>query len=114
MTTFNPPLRPEIGSNDNSKFRVLEASFGDGYTQSAGDGINTKEQTIQLQWTRLSVTNADAIRAFFDGLGGYQSFDYTLPNDSTALKFKCKQYNRTWGDGNLQNITATLERVYDL
>ena len=114
MATFTPAYAPELGSSDNSKYRILEAKFGDGYTQAAGDGINTKEQTIQLVWSDLSVTDVDAIIAFFDTQGGYTAFDYTLPNDSSALKFKCKQYKKSWAKGNLQNINATLERVYDL
>ena len=50
MATFTPPSNPDIGSSGQHKFRILEANFGDGYTQAAGDGINTQEGTFTLSW----------------------------------------------------------------
>lgn len=114
MTTFNPSIPPEIGSSGSHKFRILDAKFGDGYTQTAGDGINTLESTITLNWTDISQTVYNELYAFFIALGGYQSFDYTLPNGSTAYQWKCKQFSDSWVKGNKRNFTATIERSYDI
>lgn len=114
MTTFNPSEAPSIGSGGNHKFRIREANFGDGYSQTAGDGINTLESTVTLQWNNITTTLYDELYAFFVGLGGYQSFEYTLPNGSTAYQWKCKQFSDSWGEYNRRNFTATIERSYDI
>jgi phage-related protein len=115
MTTFSPPQAPDAsGTSGSHQYRILKANFGDGYEQRAGDGINPKQSEYTLTWTRLSTTDAASIESFFDGLGGYESFDYTLPGEAATKKFVCEKFTKPYESGNLMGITATLRRVYDL
>lgn len=112
MTTFNPPVSPNVGTTGTTNFRVLEAKFGDGYDQSAGDGINAEESEYSLVWTDLSVSDFETIRDFFVALGGYQTFDYTLPNHSTSYKWKAKSFSETYQKGNKKGLTVNIKRTF--
>lgn len=114
LQTFTPAIRPDVGSGGSHQFRTLTANFGDGYDQEAADGINPLKSTYTLNWSNLTVAQADAVIAFFDARGGYEAFNYTIPGQSTAYKFRCKQYGDTWAKGDRKDVSATLTRVYDL
>jgi phage-related protein len=114
MSTFNPPKNPDIGLSQKNKPRVLRSDFGDGYTQRAGDGLNSVVRTISLSWTDLSDTDADTIDDFFEALTPGEAFDYTLPLATTSQKFTVNEWSRTFGSGVHYNINAEFEKVYDL
>ena len=40
--------RPQGGAEPQVSHRALKAQFGDGYTQRAGDGINTRKEVWPL------------------------------------------------------------------
>ena len=114
IQTFNPPDIPNIGSGGSHEYRILSAGFGDGYSQEAGDGINTKESSYNLVWSLLSVAECESIMNFLDNHGGYKAFKYTLPGHSTEQKFKCRSYSDVWEKGNKMRVVAVFEKVYDL
>lgn len=114
MATFNPNVGPDVGSSGNHKFRVLKASFGDGYQQTAADGINNREAEFSLVWTDLNETDFNDIWDFLVARNGYESFYYTLPNRSSAEKFRCEKFKETYQKGNLRGITATFIKDYTL
>lgn len=78
-------------------FSTIDAQFGDGYSQSAADGINNKGQSWSLRIRGLDepgcIITADmlAAEAFLDARGGWQSFEWTTPRGYTGL-FMCKNY----------------------
>jgi len=51
---------------------------------------------------------------FLDARGGYEAFNYTLPDATSATKFVCEQYSMIWSEGALRSVTAEFEKVYDL
>ena len=114
LNTFTPATAPDVGLSASNKFRILKSTFGDGYNQRAGDGINTKEKKYTLSWNNLEVSEINAIISFLDGQAGYIAFNYTLPGDSSSQKFICEDYSETWQNGNLKGVTATFELVFDL
>ncbi len=114
LNTFNPAIAPDVGSSVNAKHRILKANFGDGYVGKTGDGINTKEEMPMLNWTQLTETEANAIIDFFDAQAGYIPFLYTLPGESTEKKFTCEEYSKTYAEGAEYNVSAKLERDYQL
>ena len=114
LETFNPAILPDVGSGSDSKFRINKASFGDGYIQRSGSGINTLEEDVTLNWSFLTETEVNDIKAFFDARGGYEAFNYTMPGESTPTKFICERYRKRYAAGDNYDFIAQLERVYDL
>lgn len=112
--TFNPPVSPSISSSLSRKMRTLESSFGDGYTQRSGDGLNVKGETWQAEWSALTPEQADEIEAFFEAHLGYRAFLWRAPQSATTLKYRCKEWSRGFPSGTLVSISATLEKVFDL
>jgi len=59
-------------------FRVLTAQFGDGYKQTAGDGINTAVQSWPVQFTGGAAYITE-IRDFLRAHRGVKPFLWTPP-----------------------------------
>lgn len=115
LNTFSPASAPDVGLSASTKQRTLESTFGDGYKQRAGDGINTKEKKYNLTWNNMPNADVDAIITFLDGQGGYIAFNYTLPGESSSQKFICKEYGENWiNSGNEKGCSAVFELVYDI
>lgn len=103
------------GTSKKTTIRTLETGFGDGYSQRAGDGINTTDNELNLEWVG-SDTNIDALIAHFVERAGYQAFtiaDATIAG-SVAYKWICKEWAPHDITDDTKSLTATLKRVYDL
>jgi len=73
---FTWPL--ETDPTGEERLRVLTAQFGDGYKQTAGDGINNLVQSWPLQFTG-SAAYITEIRDFLRSHGGAKPFLWTPP-----------------------------------
>lgn len=93
------------------QFRVLSAKFGDGFEQTAGDGINTRESSWPLTFFGRE-ERIKEIRDFLDSHAGWQSFLWTPPGESEAVVVKCKAYSRPHGGGEAWRLSATFERGF--
>lgn len=91
-------------------YRITTAQFGDGYRQTAADGINNKEQSWPLTF-RARKEEAENIIEFFDEHAGNKSFLWTPPLGKLSL----------WQVANVQvkplssalyEITATFEQAF--
>lgn len=66
MDTFNPPVMPDYDGNQISETpRVLNVQFGDGYAQTAPDGLNSNDATAQYKWSSLTLDEYTAIIQFY-------------------------------------------------
>jgi phage-related protein len=90
IETFNPPIQPSTGARKKPTIKILEAEFGDGYTQSCPDGINYIRQSFELVWEVLTHIQSDYIESFFEARGGVEHFHWTAPGDSSPKKWTCK------------------------
>lgn len=108
MVTFSPSPNPSYNSPKNKSFRVLQATFGDGYMQRVGDGINTVSETWDLTWDLLTVVQADAITDFFDARGGTEAFVWVTPDGDTK-NFIIAKYGRVPIAKDTFSVTATLQ-----
>lgn len=113
MLTFTPPRDPVATSESTFTAVVLIANFGDGYEQTAAQGLNSVSGTYTITWEFLSSTDRDTIEAFFVSQLGGQAFLYTFPTESTPKKFKCKTWTRST-NGALWTIKAEFRQVFDL
>jgi phage-related protein len=112
MATF-PDIKPLYQLPVSKTFRILRNDFGDGYSQRAADGLNYELNDF-IYDVIVNQTDATTIIDFLDARGGYEAFDYTLPRETTAKKFSCKQYTRTPIGPSTDQIQATFTQEYDL
>lgn len=81
------PLQDHIAKTSSLavKYRTLSAQFGDGYEQTADDGINSKVVTWDVTYNNLNEDKADTLIAFLDNVRGSTSFYATPRGESQQL-----------------------------
>lgn len=108
MEHFNFPVSYDASAS--IEHRVLEARFGDGYAQRAGDGLNTRKSTWDLSCTG-SASFIEEVKAFIDAHGGYKAFTWSPRNHPPAL-FTCAGYKiRSRGAG-IAALSFSFEQTY--
>lgn len=113
METFNPPLPPDLGTNDERQFRTVRIAFGDGYSQRAQEGLNNRDRTLSMTWSLLSPAQADVICDFFDRHGGSAAFLFRRVDEAAPRKWIVERYARRAVQRLYRNVTATLTEVFD-
>lgn len=111
MATFT--FVPDFGLNAAFKPRVRTAQFGDGYQQRVPDGINTRQDVWNLNFSVRTDTETASILAFLEARAGSEAFDWTPPNESFAIRVVCREWNRTLDRPNQNTVTAKFDRVYE-
>ncbi|MDQ2820477.1 MAG: phage tail protein [Pseudomonadota bacterium] len=110
MTTQTFTWVPVIEPTGTGTYRVLRAQFGDGYAQTAADGINNKSQTWPLQF-RGTAAKITPIRDFLDACSGYQAFFWTPPLGAQGY-YRCASYTlKPLGAGKYE-LAATFEQAF--
>jgi len=107
--TFVPPLAPSPGTKMAPEVKILSASFGDGYTQEAPDGLNNIRMVATVTWSFLLPDQADTIFGFLTAHKGSGPFYYAL-RDGVMRKWTCKQFERLWDTPN--SVTATFRESF--
>ena len=111
MATFT--YTPTYFINKTVSPRVRKSPFGDGYTQRAGDGLNTQRQVWDVEFI-ADATTIDAIETFLETTGGVDNFDWTPPRQSAALKFIYLDYSREPSGPFCDRLAATFRQEFDL
>ena len=93
--------------------RVRTTVFGDGYTQRSGDGLNTQRQVWSLEFVSDS-SSIDNIETFLRNTGGVDSFDWTPPRQTTALKFIYTSYARAPIGPYTDRLSVSFRQEFDL
>ena len=118
VPTFTPPQNPNVDYGHDTEANVLEVKFGDNYTQRTGNGLNTMQRVLQLQWGPITPANADALEAFFRSQGGWAPFMYQTPLDflrgQPARRYVCKKWNRRTAQINAEHVSAVFEEDFGL
>lgn len=104
IETFKPPYAP-TSTSEKPELKLLEAEFGDGYTQTAGDGMNHIRKVASLSWDVLTADQAREIEAFLERHGGSAPFLYALDEGETPLKWTCKEWSRKRDTPNTMEAT---------
>lgn len=113
METF-PAIPGPSKADPDTTVRVNEASLGDGYTQTTGDGLNAIFDTYSVFWGLLTKSELDVFLAFLEARGGYQAFLWTPPMDAAARQWKCKTWRRQNLGGGWFSLSATFKESFDL
>ena len=102
---------PIVSTRGSRAPRILETSYGGGYEQRSGDGLNATLQTwnVEFQDTKANLLTMDS---FLKTRAGYQAFTWTpsFPFD-TEIHVKCKQWEWTFQGGDIIGLTAVFEEV---
>jgi phage-related protein len=110
MTTPTFTWTPVAKPTGSATYSVLTAQFGDGYKQTAANGINNKSQSWPLSFIGTAAT-VTPIRDFLDARAGYQSFYWTPPLGTQGF-YKCPSHNVRHLGGDAYELTATFEQSF--
>lgn len=88
------------------KHRTLSASFGDGYTQRAGDGVNTQAAEWPLEFVG-SKAFIEPIATFLDTHGGFRAFNW-IPPFGQVSKFVAADGYTVTSNGGVLTLAVTF------
>jgi len=111
MTTFT--VTPDFGAKAAYKPRVRRVAFGDGYEQRQADGINTQPATWDLQFQSRTDTETATIIDFLEARGAVQAFDWTPPNEASAIRVVCREWSKSVDRANLNMVSAQFIEVFE-
>jgi phage-related protein len=97
------------GSTVDYEPRVRRTSFGDGYSQRTGDGLNVLSRKLSASFQVLSDSEANTLLGFFEGRKGYLPFMWTFPR-ARGLRPLGKRPTPV----SVTDISVTLEETFDL
>lgn len=115
MLTFSPARAPSRSSQGATvEAKVLEASFGDGYTQRAAPGINSVRETVSLTWEHVARADGQSILDFFIARSGVDAFLYAVPPADTPKRWTCRKWRYSESGPGLMRIDAEFRQEFDL
>jgi phage-related protein len=102
---------------DNTQ-SIIEAKFGDGYSQRQRGGLNSNMNSWQLNFTERSNKEARAILTMVGDKGGVEPMEIIMPVDNFSnrpnLKFTIKNPKYNPVSFGLNNISVQVDQVYDI
>lgn len=101
---------PRLNPKGDVSFHSLEARFGQGYVQRAGDGINPRSESWPLQFTGEE-DYVVPIKDFLDRHWGRIPFRWTPPLGTEGL-YVAKGYSLNPLGGDIYIISATFEQEF--
>jgi phage-related protein len=109
------PLTTRISQGSTRKRinRVLTASFGDGYSQEAPDGINSIVDEWSVSFENLSSSERAVLWAVLDAVGSWDYLTWTPPGD-TAKKWKVTKdgVSEMPVSGEMYTVSFSLRQVF--
>ena len=108
-----PDFDPAPGLTKSSAPTTRKVQFGDGYETRLLYGLNQNPKVYNLTF-RVSESESDTIEAFLDARAAdSDSFTYTPPGESSALKFVCEQWSKTIPFHDHAVIQVTFRQVFE-
>ena len=107
-STHQPDDGPELDQEPN----IIEAKFGDGYSQRIGEGLNNIKRKIPLNWTHIPQTFAIELDDFCRDHSAGQAF-YWTPNGGSQMKWKVVRYKRKIRGAGWGSFSMEIEQVFD-
>lgn len=101
------PVADPVGT---STYRLLKAQFGDGYMQTAADGINNIQRSWPLQFAG-GAADVTPVRDFLDSHAGWKTFYWTPPLGIQGL-YRVVSHTLQAQSGDNYILTATFEQAY--
>ena len=101
---------PDNGADGDVGHRRLEAKFGDGYMQVAGDGINTRTMVWNLKFERDQAV-IYLVKDVLDRHAGVKPFYWQPPLELKGL-YLAKGYKPIAVGGRLHGLQVTFEQYF--
>ena len=101
-----------LQSTRTLKPALFMARFGDGYQQSAPQGINNNPEKWDLQYRFNEQADANALLAFLDTQNGYTAFSWRSPRGPNPIRVLCQTYSDITKTGAAYTLMATFQQVY--
>tara|TARA_R100000353_G_scaffold148756_3_gene107199 strand:- start:3441 stop:3785 length:345 start_codon:yes stop_codon:yes gene_type:complete len=106
-------LKPLYNTRINTNVNQIVVSFGDGFEQRLTEGLNQNPLTVNLAF-ELAQSDADAAITFLNQrVDDGASFNFTLPNESSARKFVCRSFPRTLPYLNRVKLNVVFTEVFE-
>lgn len=102
---------PRLDPQGLTKHRNLEAKFGDGFTQRAGDGINDTYDSWSLTFTG-SDELVGPVKGFLDKHSGRRLFKWTPPLSDEKYFVADEGYQLVPHGAGLYTLTVTFNQDF--
>lgn len=102
-------------SSKSVSFKTIKASYGDGYSQRAPDGLNYRKESWEVKWAALTKEEMLAVTTDLDSVGGHGVIIWVPCDDVVSKKFinSDSKYSVTRA-GAMYSISISLEQVFDV
>jgi phage-related protein len=104
-----------ISQNSQKKvtYRVLRASFGNGYEQTAPDGLNYSVESWNIQYENITLADRTTLIAMLESVGSFNTISWTAPNGTAKLyKMSADGYTENQLSANVFSVSFTLNQVF--
>lgn len=108
MAVFN--FTPSWSTQIQVEPKVHVAQFGDGYQQSAPNGLNNVLEKWSLVFKDIKDADYFSIKAFLKTHKGSVAFQWTTP-DGQLLWFVCRSWSGSPTSFNVRDFNMTFEQV---
>jgi phage-related protein len=101
-------------------FRVIMSNFGDGYVQSAPDGLNAQRDKWTVIWKNVNETDKTTITTALNTVGSWGVITWTPFDETVQKKFRMDspgysiQYTLSAPGHRRYIITCNLTQCFDL
>jgi|TARA_R100000455_G_C6261904_1_gene117217 phage-related protein len=112
MATF-PIANPIYNTRINTNTDQIVVSFGDGFEQRLTTGLNQNPITVNLVFEVASSVANTAVDFLQDRIEDGASFEFTLPDETTARKFVCTRFPRTLPFLNRTRLSCVFREVFE-
>ena len=111
----HPTIELSYGLNLTKDFgeETKRTKLGDGQSQRFRKGITRAPQQWRLSYADVTDTEAEALRTWFEEKGSLTAFTWTPTGQSIQLKFICLTFNSSPEGFNRNNVSVTIEQVFD-
>ena len=117
METFpSHDYPPSYGAEIEADERVLQVQFGDGYVQTALDGINTSLDVYKVTWINATPQKAAFVYGYLRERLKKSPFKFRLPDDlgGEEVIVRCMKISKRFVNWRNYTITAEFKRTYVL
>lgn len=99
-------------STRTRRYKTKKAEFGNGYAQTAPDGINNAKDSWNVVYPNLTSAERTTLLAALDAVQSWDYLTWTAPGDGSSKKWKLAEGWSESTNGSHYTITFTLEQWY--
>ena len=110
----NTEITLDRGFTRNFTPKALSASFGDGYSQRAKDGINYKQEQIDFSLNNRTAEEVDLVAEFLNEIAP-GSFELTVTERGIdrTMRVRCPEFSANYIQDNYRSLRGKFIRVFE-